>query len=863
MDSTVRDTQRPRLERGALNAAGRSAALGRRTAVTIDSLLTALYAATVFLSAFLLFQVQPLIAKIILPWFGGSASVWSTALLFFQAVLLGGYAYAHGSIRLLPPRAGAVLHTALLVVSCVLLPILPSPALKLDGAGDPTIRILVLLALTVGLPYFMLSSTSPMLQAWYGRRKALGNPYRLFALSNAGSLLALLSFPVFVEPNLTSHVQAYVWSGAYAVFVIFCGVAAWIGRPPRDPERVVAAGIDTRSTVRVRELARWAYLAAVPSTLLLAVTEHLTQNVAPIPLLWVLPLSTYLLTFVLAFESDRIYRRAVVLPVLPIALGAMAYLIYGNMGNISLQVQVPVFLAGLFVCCLACHGELASRRPATAQLTLYYFVVALGGAIGGVFVAVVAPHLFRSYAELPIALVACALAVAGVLWNVRFASVRPAVAHFVFAVSILVFAASLISQETTLAADAHLRVRNFYGALRIVDGGGERDLYHGTIRHGGQLLVDTAGRRATTYYGPNSGIGRALRALGADRPVKVGIAGLGAGVLMSYSRPGDVYRIYEINPLVAQIARNAFTFYSASPADKQISLGDARLVLEREPDQGFDLLAVDAFSGDAIPTHLLTREAFALYLRHLRPDGILAIHVTNRYLNLVPVIAANAERFRRRATVFYDDGQDAAYLAYSTWVLVTADDRWFRARSFVTADSAPAQVPRGFHAWSDDYSNLYEVLKLGRPQVVEMKLWPVAPGAALGPIRLRTSIGDAIALLGPATGGEKLRDGTVLYRWFESPKNTGIGIRTDRSGVVEAVWTIGDRRYLTREGLQVGSPLSAVESAMGKPSRVSVTRAPAIQTLWYDSRGVWFGIDFDTSHTAFRTVYAIGVTAPK
>jgi hypothetical protein len=857
MDSTVRDTHSPRLERGALNVVGRSAAPSGRTEVSLNALLTALYAATVFLSAFLLFQVQPLVAKIILPWFGGSASVWRAALLFFQTLLLGGYAYAHGSIRLLPPRAGAVLHTALLVVSCAFLPILPSPALKLDGAGDPTIRILVLLAVTVGLPYFMLSSTSPMLQAWYGRRKVRGNPYRLFALSNAGSLLALLSFPVFVEPNLTSHVQAYVWSSAYAVFVIFCGVAAWAGWPPHDPERIAAAQIDARSTVHVRELVLWTCLAALPSTLLLAATEHLTQNVAPIPLLWVLPLSAYLLTFALAFESDRIYQRAVVLPMLPIALGAMAYLIYGNMGNISLQVQVPVFLAGLFVCCLACHGELARRRPATAQLTLYYFMVALGGATGGVFVAVVAPHMFRSYAELPIALVACALVVAVVLWSGRFATVRPAIGRFLLTTSLLVFAASLIRQEMMLAADARLRVRNFYGALRVVDDGGERDLYHGTIRHGGQLLADTPGRRATTYYGPNSGIGRALRALEADRAVKVGIAGLGAGVLMSYSRPGDVYRIYEINPLVAQIAQHEFTFYSASPVDKQIFLGDARLVLERQPDQHFDLLAVDAFSGDAVPMHLLTREAFALYLRHLKLDGVLAIHVTNRYLNLVPVIAANAQRFGRRAAVFYDDGHDAAYLTYSTWVLVTADDRWFRARSFVTADSAPAQAPGGFHAWSDDYSNLYEVLKLDKPQLVEVKLWRVEPGASLGPIRLRASIGDAIALLGPATGTERLRDGTILYRWFDSPKNTGVGIRTDRSGVVEAVWTLGDRRYLTPEGLHVGRPQSAIESAMGKPSRVTISRASAIQTLWYDSQGIWFGID------KLRTVYAIGVTTPK
>ena len=861
MSSTVRNPQTALVKTGAPPVAADPRALGAEPPP--DTLVAILYAATVFSSAFLLFQVQPLIAKAILPWFGGSAAVWSASLVFFQTMLLGGYAYAHFSIGLVAPNIGAIIHVGLLVSSCALLPIVPSPAFKPAATGDPTIQILMLLGATVGLPYFLLSSTSPMLQAWYGRRARRGNPYRLFALSNAGSLLALLSFPVLIEPHLSVRAQAYTWSGAYAVFVICCGAAAWVSRPSRRIEAISAGRPGVRAAVSVRDGLFWAGLAAAPSALLLAVTEHLTQNVAPIPLLWVIPLSLYLLTFVLAFESDKIWGRAVVLPALPAALGAMTYLAYDNGGTISLRLEMPVFLAGLFVCCMACHGELARRRPAAEHLTAFYFMVALGGAAGGAFVALAAPHLFRSYAELPIALLACALVITAALWNVRFRAVRPAVSRLLLAATVVVFAVSLLREETASAAGVHLRVRNFYGALRVVDVGGERVLFHGTIWHGAQLLEDRQGRRATSYYGANSGVGRALRALESAGPVKVGIVGLGAGVVMSYSRPGDVYRIYELNPLVESIARRDFTFYSASPADARIFLGDARLTLERQPDQHFDLLAVDAFSGDAVPVHLLTREAFALYLRHLKPNGMLALNVTNRYLDLSPVIAASAAQFGRHAVVVYDRGQEAAYLIPSRWVLVTADDRWFASPSFQTADPVAARAPRGFRGWSDDYSNLFEVLRRGKPPAFQVKSWTAAPGAAFGPLRLGAPVRDAIALLGPATETEPLNNGGVAYRWYEAPKNAGVGIRTNRAGVIEGIWALGDRRYVTSDGIHVRSPVSAVESALGRPSRVTTIRAPATRILWYDSRGLWFGIDDDPASAAFRTVHVIGVIPPQ
>ena len=375
------------------------------------------YAVTIFLSAFLLFQVQPLIAKIILPWFGGSAAVWSAALLFFQLVLLAGYAYAHFVMARLRPKAQFGVHAGLLAVSCALLPILPSPSWKTPEAGDPTLRILLLLAATIGLPYFLLSSTSPLLQAWYVRRTGSRAPYRLFALSNFGSMLALVSFPFLVEPRLASTHQAYAWSAAYVLFAALCGYTAFASRAARDPK--IERDTETAAPPSVGSLALWVALAACASTLLVAITNHLSQNVAPIPLLWVLPLTLYLLTFILAFESDRIYRRWLFMPLLVPALGGMAYMIWADSGNLKIKWLIPGFALGLFLCCMVCHGELAQRKPSPRYLTTFYLMVSLGGAMGGIFVALIAPRVFHSYLELQIGLVACALLAIAVLWNVR------------------------------------------------------------------------------------------------------------------------------------------------------------------------------------------------------------------------------------------------------------------------------------------------------------------------------------------------------------------------------------------------------------------------------------------------------------
>ena len=742
-----------------------------------------LYAITIFLSAFLLFQVQPLIAKIILPWFGGSAAVWSAAMLFFQLVLLAGYAYAHVSIRFLKARQQMVTHIALLLVSCALLPILPSETWKPSESGDPTLRILMLLIATIGLPYFLLSSTSPLLQAWYVRRSGSGMPYRLFALSNFGSMLALVSFPFLVEPRLTSRWQAYSWSFGYVAFALVCTLAAWISKEdskaePR-PQEAVSPTDPPVPRPRFSDLALWVALAAIASILLVSITTHLSQNVAPIPLLWVLPLALYLATFMIAFESDKLYHRGVMFVLLVPIFYYMARDLYADSGNLHIKILIPVFSGGLFLCCMLCHGELARRRPAPRYLTLFYLMVSLGGAVGGSFVALIAPRIFPSNLELPLALAACAILGAVVMWDAVFerpkrifpilfmlASVgsrrrgadlsprssgyppslpcRPleVAACSIFGALILLFGTEHPVGQWTLARrlaagrrpaaripglGRNTRMQKATGSWSAISTASctsrtmkpptttsirERSLLHGTINHGSQILDEPLRYKSTSYYGVDSGVGRAIRAVQKRGPIRVGVVGLGAGVLSNYGRPGDFYRIFEINPLVEKIAQTEFSFYPHSPADKRILMGDARLTMERIDSLQLDVLAVDAFSSDAIPVHLLTREALAVYFRHLKPDGILALHISNRYLDLEPVCKGGAEFFHKDAMTVTDDGEEAPYLSASTWVLVTSGTDIFNDDAFKNADIQPAKTMPHFRAWTDDYSNVFQILKL-------------------------------------------------------------------------------------------------------------------------------------------------------
>jgi hypothetical protein len=681
-----------------------------------------LYAVTIFLSAFLLFQVQPLIAKAILPWFGGSAAVWSASMLFFQLLLLAGYAYAHVSIRFLKPRVQMIVHVALLLGSCALLPILPSPMWRPTQVGDPTARILLLLTATIGLPYFLLSSTSPLLQAWFVRRTGSGVPYRLFALSNFGSMLALVSFPFLVEPRLATRQQAFSWSGAYVAFALLCAFTAWVSRSARGEVREqTAAEAASGERPGFWQLLFWVFLATCASVLLVSVTNHMSQNVAPIPLLWVLPLALYLMTFIFAFESDRIYQRWLFIPLLAPALAGMAYMIYAEDGNFNIKYAIPGYAIGLFICCMFCHGELARRRPAPRHLTLFYLMVSLGGALGGIFVALIAPRVFHVYWELPLAMIACGVLATIAVWSLKIPKLGAWPLRAVILVAVAVLAGYFIRQERKLSKNLVLQARNFYGPLEVRDDlptedYAERTLLHGTINHGSQLLDPVLRYVTTSYYAKKSGVGRAMTALQARGPVRAGIIGLGSGVLSNYGRKGDYFRIYEINPLVERIAQTLFTFYPHSPADKAILMGDARLTLERqlanEGPQNYDILAVDAFSSDAIPVHLLTREAIQLYFKHLKPEGVLALHISNRYLDLKPVCEGGAEAVGRQAWTVEDEGEDASYLSSSTWVLVTSDLSIYSGKFFKDAYSYQLSPTKGFRAWTDDYSNLFQILNV-------------------------------------------------------------------------------------------------------------------------------------------------------
>jgi SAM-dependent methyltransferase len=655
----------------------------------------------------------------ILPWFGGSAAVWAACMLFFQAVLLLGYFYADAAIRFLKPKAQVLLHVSLLGACLFLLPIAPGGGWKPSPSQDPTLRILALLAATVGLPYLLLSTTSPLLQAWYVRTFRGAMPYRLFALSNAGSMIALLSYPVAVEPFFAVRLQAQVWSGAFLVFCLLCAAVALRSRkdePARADEPKAEPGKKPGLGIQVL----WAALAACASTLLLAVTNHLTQNVAAIPFLWVLPLSLYLLSFILCFSGDGRYRRSAYLPLLAAALCGMSFLLSEGQETAKLRVLIPVFSGGLFVCCMVCHGELADVKPHPRHLTSYYLMISLGGAVGGFFVGVVAPYGFRGYYELPAGIAACAALSLVVLFRLPRPSSRLSrlrTAGLLLATIYTVGLAGVLAwqvRETTRGA--RVLARNFYGVLRVSDSGDAlesgamRTLVHGTITHGRQFLAPGRRRQPTTYYGPKSGVGLALKDGGPGTQRRVGVIGLGAGTIAAYGRPGDTYRFYEINPLVVRLADTEFSYLRDCEAKVDIVAGDARLSLESEPPQDFDVLAVDAFSGDSIPVHLLTREAFDLYFRHLKDGGILAVHVSNKYLDLKPVVQLAAETARKEAVAVdtEDDEENGVY--GSNWILVSGDRHRLGGPSLSKAGK-PLFPIEGVRLWTDDYSNLFRILK--------------------------------------------------------------------------------------------------------------------------------------------------------
>jgi lipid-A-disaccharide synthase-like uncharacterized protein len=713
--------------------------------------LTFLYGLIIFVSAFLLFQVQPLITKIILPWFGGVAAVWTASLLFFQIVLLAGYFYAHVLTTRFSSAMQGRFHAGLVVASLLTLPILPRNSLKPTGPEAPLWHILAMLALAVGLPYFVLSATSPLLQFWYAREKTNVVPYRFYALSNLGSMLALLSYPVLVEPFVASVHQAVGWSIGYAAIALVCaGLALTVSRSRKF---AMTGSLADQPPPPWETQILWLALAACGSALLLAVTNHISQDIAPVPFLWVIPLAVYLLSFILCFDRTAWYKRDLFLRLLAVALGGMAYGLDPSFSVLPMKVLIPVYCIGLWICCMFCHGELARLKPDGAHLTGFYLMSSLGGAIGAIFVALVAPAIFTGYYELPCALGFCAALVLVTQFRDPSRAFQGPPWHpakLVLTGLMVAVVGSLAVSVAETKKQGTRSMRNFYGVLRVVDHGGVnavsapdaavsqersaargegvkvpavhvpmylspnqtvyRQLLNGTTDHGLQFLSPSLRRRPTSYYSEKSGAGIALKTIQQRGSLQVGLVGLGAGTLAAYGRRGDHYTFYEINPLDVEIAKEEFTFLGDSFASIRIVPGDARLSLEREHPEQYDALVLDAFSSDSIPAHLLTREAFGLYFRRLKSDGVLALHISNQYLDLRPVVEAAAREIGKEAILVNnaDDHPQGIYAA--SWILM-GSQQGFYGRHEMEAAGAILHPSPNERPWTDDYSSLFHILK--------------------------------------------------------------------------------------------------------------------------------------------------------
>ncbi len=629
--------------------------------------------------------------------------MWTTCLVFFQSVLLAGYAYADWTTRL-GPRLQALIHVALLAASLATLPIIAASGWKPQGDEQPIARILLLLVATIGLPYFLLSTTTPLLQSWYWRRFRSAVPYRLFALSNFASLLALLGFPLLFEPVFDLQQLGWGWSILFAFFALLCAGTAWLSMNGAGPQAAKAA---KPSSLPTAIQLQWLALSAMGSVMLLAVTNHITQNISSVPFLWVVPLALYLVTFILAFDHPRWYTRPVFLALLPLAIPAMAWYI----PSLDLAVAVPLYLAGMFVSCMVCHGELALLKPDPAHLTRFYLMMSLGGALGAVLVAVAAPIALPGYFELGIALVVLSLLLlTRVQGLARVAGVLVSLLTTVF----------VVRGATDYMDGVRAMERDFYGVVRTVDHPSPvpyRSMYHGAIMHGGQLLGDSFRNTPADYFGPSSGYGRVFASLREMRPkqaLDVGVIGLGAGVIAGWMAPGDQLTFYEISPRVADIARKEFTFLADTPARTQVVMGDGRLSLEREPPRGYDVLGIDAFSGDSIPMHLVTREAMAIYVKHLKPDGVIVFQATNRFIDLLPVIQRLATEFGMEAVNISDSpvaetGPEYWYSA-TDQVLVTRNPRLLEW-PHISAAAEKIEPRPDLPLFTDSHHNLLRILK--------------------------------------------------------------------------------------------------------------------------------------------------------
>lgn len=720
-------------------------------------LLLVTYTAAIFVSAALLFAVQPLFAKMVLPKLGGTPAVWSVAMVFFQAMLLAGYAYAHALTRLVPGRVSVAVHLVVMVVAVFALPLGIAASWGRPPAAGQEFWLLGLFAASIGLPFFALSANGPLLQAWFARtgHPQAKDPYFLYAASNVGSFLALLAYPFAIEPFTRLPQQTMGWTvGFYALILLIALCGVFLLRS-RDALPDIAA--DDAAPPTFRDALIWIALAAVPSALLIAITAHISTDVAAAPFLWVVPLALYLATFVIAFQSRPILPHrfvtfiaplAVIMLVVSLALGAADQIV----------VLIALNLVGFFVLALMCHGELARRRPPARYLTSFYLYLSLGGVIGGIFAGLIAQHLFSWVAEYPLLIILAALCRPGLAWPRskleiatwvliiagaafalfasyvwRYEFTESAFNLWVAALLVLAFGfshyvltfAGLIAASlmfvVLFGADAGKRdfVRSFFGVHKVMesDAGQFRILKHGTIEHGAQRIRHPDGRPVTgrptpiTYYHDLSPMAQGLVAAREKRggPINVAVVGLGTGTLACQMKPGDQLTYYEIDPTVVQIAKDIrrFTFLSECAPDAKIVIGDARLTLADSPDGQYDILIIDAFSSDAIPTHLLTKEAMAIFKDKIKPDGMILMHISNKHMTLAPVVAgvAEANDLVSRAGDSDEGYDDENHIFGSLAVAVARRDEDFgslaKNEKWVEQEADEDQW-----VWTDDYSNV-------------------------------------------------------------------------------------------------------------------------------------------------------------
>jgi hypothetical protein len=729
-----------------------------------------LFAAATLLSAFLLFLVQPLVAKHILPWFGGAPAVWNVCMAFYQSALFGGYLYAHFLITRIPPSRQFWVHGALVFAAFALLPVLPAESWRPDGAAAPGGRIFLMLISSVGLPFVALAGTGPILQALFAKRFPGTSPYPLYALSNFGSLLALLCFPFVLEPWISVSAASPLWSGGFAIAGVSVLACVWLAASRGAlTERLADEGAGERhrpvqAPVGVEQRIAWLLLPACAVVLLMGVTNLLCLDMSSVPLLWVVPLALYLSTFILCFASERNHRPRLFTAVAAIALLANVTLRYGNRGLLSelfgigtVYDQTLILIALLFASCMLLHGTLQRSRPPAEQITAYYLSISAGGALGGLFVGLLAPAIFDDYHELPLGLLFSWVALGVLSWRRSGRSGRATRSRLISTAAPVVLALlsgiHLVYEGERGVGEVVFQQRSFFGVLRVH----EKDpiqpkrhvkiLMNGTTFHGRQLQHPIARLMPVSYFGPLTAIGMALYGgplsaaglelepapLGSGK--RIGIIGVGVGALAGYGRSGDEIIFYEIDTEVVSVAIDSghFDYVTKSRAEIEVVLGDGRLSLEQElKDSGsrqFDVLIMDAFSSDAIPVHLLTREAFGVYVQHLRSDGLLAVQASNRHLRLSPLISRlgasvglHSLQVQNRNISGYSSGQ-------SRWVLLARDpseidrlEQKIRARMRYAGVSEPeVTLFRPEQAdlesapfWTDDYSNILSALKLGR-----------------------------------------------------------------------------------------------------------------------------------------------------